>query len=189
MRTINKLTTSALLVGFGITLLFACKKDKQDPETPTVVNEEEMITTVELVFTDTFGADPVKHFFYKDLDGAGGNNPSIYDTIRLLANTTYQVSILLRNESVSPAEDHTVEIQEEASDHLFCFVSSSGLNLGVVITDSDGTLPLGLQSNWTTQGISTGHTLIRLKHQPGIKTGDCSLGETDVELNFVTFID
>jgi hypothetical protein len=188
MKTKNKIAASTIFFIAGLILFSSCKKDKQNPETPTVVNEEEMITTVELIFTDTNGIDPVKHYFYKDLDGTGGNAPSMYDTIRLLANTTYRVSILLRNESANPVEDHTAEILEEAGDHLFCFVPSTGLNLGVIITDSDGSLPLGLESEWSTQGGSNGHVLIRLKHQPGIKNGDCSLGDTDVELNFVTEI-
>ena len=57
---------------------------------------------------------------FVDLDGAGGNAPTVFDTIRLQANTTYNASITLLNESAIPAEDLTVEVQQEDQDHLFC---------------------------------------------------------------------
>jgi len=72
-------------------------------------------------------------------------------------------------------------------DHLFCF-TPSGANVSITRTDSDGVYELGLQSQWITGAASDGTTQIVLKHQPGIKDGSCSPGETDIELNFNTKI-
>ena len=77
-------------------LAFSCKKDKLDPvENPPAQNEEELITTFKLTFTDSSGIDPTKEFYFKDIDGPGGNAPSLFDTIRINSNQTYLVSIEL----------------------------------------------------------------------------------------------
>lgn len=176
----NKLIilTGLLMIG-----LAACKKDKQDVEDPPIVNEEELITTFKITFTDTMGIQPDVTATFRDLDGPGGNPPSVFDTIRLKANTVYAASIQFLNESVSPADSITNEILEEAADHLICFVPS-GINAGIARTDSDGTYEIGLSSLWTLGAISNGSVLIFLKHQPDIKNGSCDLGETDIELDF-----
>jgi|GEM_PF-2626977 hypothetical protein len=37
-------------------------------------------------------------------------------------------------------------------------------------------------------GADFGRIVVRLKHQPGIKTGSCEPGDTDVEVSFPYFI-
>ncbi len=181
---------SVLSFSVALVILGACKKDKKDDVTnPPVVNEEELITTFQITFTDAAGVQPTVTAQFVDLDGAGGNAPTIFDSIRLQANTTYNASITLLNESVNPAEDLTVEVQEEDQDHLFCFSPTGTLNLAITRTDSDGTYEVGLLSSWVTQAVSTGETTITLKHQPGIKNGQCDPGETDIELTFHTIIE
>jgi len=176
----------ATLLTFG---LAACKKDKKDNvTTPAPVNEEELITTFRIQFTDAEGLQPTVTAEFADLDGPGGNAPIAFDSIRLQANTTYNASITLLNESVNPVEDITLEVHEEGHDHLFCFDPASGLNVGITRTDSDGTYQIGILSQWITGAISTGEITIRLKHQPGVKDGSCDPGETDIELTFQTFI-
>lgn len=180
--------TILMIVLVGI--ISSCKKDKKDDvTTPPVVNSEELITTFRITFTDPAGVQPTVVAQFVDLDGAGGNAPSTFDTIRLAANTTYNASIALLNESVNPADDITVEVQAEDQDHLFCFSPTGTLNLIITRTDSDGTYEVGLLSSWVTQAISTGETTITLKHQPGVKNGQCEPGETDVELTFHTIIE
>ncbi|MES2554875.1 MAG: type 1 periplasmic binding fold superfamily protein [Bacteroidota bacterium] len=181
---------SILSIVLALTFIGACKKKKKEEVTnPPVVNEEELITTFRITFTDAGGVQPTVIAQFVDLDGAGGNAPTIFDTIRLQANTTYNASITLLNESVNPAEDLTVEVQEEDQDHLFCFSPTGSLNLGITRTDSDGTYEVGLLSSWAAQAISTGETTITLKHQPGVKNGQCDPGETDIELTFHTIIE
>ncbi len=165
----------------------SCKKD--DPATPpTPKNEEELITTFKITFIDPNGINPSYAAFFSDIDGAGGNQPTAFDTIRLKPNSIYNASIQFLNESVSPTDTITHEILQEAVDHLICF-NISGANVSVQRTDSDGVFEIGLLSKWTTTNTSTGNVVISLKHQPGIKNGNCDLGDTDIELNFVTKIE
>jgi hypothetical protein len=178
----KKIKLLALLV---LLLANSCKKDKIDPvTTPPAQNEEELITTMKLTFTDSSGVDPIMEFYFKDVDGPGGNAPSLFDTIRLNNNKTYLVSLELFNESVSPAENISDEVLAEADEHLFCFTPSINGNLNIQRTDSDGVYEIGLSSKWKTLNTSNGSVLIKLKHQPGVKNGLCDVGETDIELDF-----
>lgn len=163
-------------IAFAATLI-ACKDDVTDPDHD---HEEEVITSVVLTFTD--GANNTQTFSFSDPDGDGGTDPSI-DTISLDTNATYTVAISFLNESETPAEDMTSEVQSEANDHLVCFTTNS--NIGVTITDQDGNgLDLGLTSEWLTGNAETSSITISLKHQPEIKDGSCNIGETDVEAEF-----
>ncbi|MES2589429.1 MAG: hypothetical protein V4622_10645 [Bacteroidota bacterium] len=178
MKNALLLVSSIVLLG-----LSACKKDEQDYWIPPGVNEEELITTFKITFTDTSGIQPTYTAIFKDIDGTGGNQPSLFDTIKLKANTVYSAKIDFLNESVSPVDTITNEILEEAADHLICF-SHSNINASILKTDSDGIYEIGLSSLWTISAASNGNVIISLKHQPGIKNGLCDLGETDIELNF-----
>lgn len=166
----------------------ACKKETTPPATPPPpANEEELITSVRLTFVDTAGIHPTVVALFRDIDGLGGNQPSVFDTIRLKPNAVYAASLEFLNESVNPVDDITVEVLEEATDHLVCY-SVFGANASIDRTDSDGTYEVGIASRWTTQGASTGSTQVVLKHQPGIKNGSCDIGDSDIELSFVTII-
>jgi len=171
-------------------VLVACKKEKKkEVENPTNPNEQELITTFKIVFTDANGVLPNVEAQFVDIDGPGGNNPSVFDTIRLVANATYNASITLLNESAIPTQNITQEVEEEGVDHLFCFDLTSGLNAVITRTDLDANnLPIGITSQWVLGAASTGTTTIRLRHQPGVKNGQCDPGETDIELNFHTVI-
>lgn len=177
------------LVGSVLFMASACKKDPKPVQTPPLpANEEELITTFKITFTDPDNVNPDVIAVFRDIDGPGGNAPTAFDTIRLLPGTLYNASIEFLNESVSPAESITEEIQEEAVDHLICFAPSN-VNTTIVRTDSDGTYEIGLLSNWTTGAVSEGSVQITLRHQPGIKNGACEVGDSDIELNFHTIIE
>jgi hypothetical protein len=173
-------TTGILLLVFSLSLT-SCKKDKQN------ANEEELITTVKLTFTET-GTGAVTNYTFKDLDGDGGSAPTLYEDIVLAPSKTYNMALTVSNESVSPAEDITSEISAEGTDHQFYF-QPSGANVTVSNLNTDGSgLPLGLTSTWTTGAVSNGTVKITLKHKPGIKaSGDAvTKGDTDIELTWVT---
>lgn len=168
--------------------LSSCKKDEDLVETPQpTVNEEEVITTMTLTFTDDAGVQPNVTVTFRDPDGDGGVGPDIFDTIRLQNNTVYNMSITLLNETETPAEDMTAEVLDEDDEHLFCF-TPTGADVAIVRTDSDGMFEVGLESQWTVGAVSNGTTQITLKHQPGVKDGTCAPGETDVDVTFVTEI-
>jgi hypothetical protein len=183
------LKTSVLLL-LLTTVLTGCKNDGDLPEVPQpTVNEPEVITTLTLNFTDANGVQPDVSATFRDPDGDGGQGPDIFDNIDLVANTTYNCTITLLDESGSEVEDMTVEIREEDDEHLFCFTPASGADVTVTRTDTDGTFEVGLSSQWATGAASTGTVNVVLKHQPdGLKDGTCAPGETDVEVLFITNI-
>lgn len=177
----NKYLHIFFLAAVVVGLSTACKKDT--PE----VNEEELITTVELKFTEV-GTTNVSTFKFRDPDGEGGAPPVQFDNIILAPNKAYNMALTLSDESKTPAEDITQEVREEGGDHQFYFVPSA-VNVTVSNLDTDaGGLPLGLSSRWTTTTVSTGTVKVVLKHKPGIKAAadPISIGDTDIELDFVT---
>ena len=174
----KKIMAIAFLIALG-----ACKKDDNEVNTPTPTNEEELITTVTLHFTEV--ADTLNNFMvsFKDIDGVGGND-AIIDTIKLGENKTFNVTIELLDESSSPVKNITEEVKEEADEHLFCYtIFTSELRVNNI--DSDGNFPIGIESEWVSGYDEISSIKIFLKHQPdGQKDGSCYPGETDVEVVF-----
>ena len=175
---------------FGSLVLGGCKKDKTTPEE----NEEEVITTLQLQITPVSGGTPLT-FSYRDIDGPGGNAP-VVDAIELAPNMAYDVSLKVLNESVSPAEDITTEIEEESNAHRFYFTPSAGSNIAVsaLSTDAAG-IPVGLTSRWTTTAAAAGTIGITLRHYPGNPPGkaaddaiDSNKSGTDIAVTFTTRI-
>ena len=168
------------------TLVFtACKKDN-----PDVPNEEEVITTLNYTLTPSGGGTAITLSFV-DLDGDGGNAPTITGGA-LAVNQTYTGSMELLNETESPAENITTEVQEEAADHQFFFQSSiSNLNIAYNDVDANGN-PIGLSSTFSTDSVAASVTItITLRHEPnksatGVSGGDITNagGETDIEVVF-----
>ena len=180
-----------LLVVMPMVLLFGCKKDEDDDTAPTPpANEEELITTVLLTFADQETSSAVFEMRFTDTDGDGGNAPVITaDT--LPANRAYDLSIRVLNESVSPAEEITTEIQNEGVDHQF-FFQSSVTNMLINYADADANgAPIGLLNSATTADPAQGTLVVTLRHQPskgaaGVSSGDITNagGETDIEVTF-----
>jgi hypothetical protein len=181
MKTLAKLIPFILI---GSILLGGCKKDA-DP-----VNEEELITTLTMTWTPVGGGAPVI-FQFKDLDGEGGNAPVITSG-PLAANTTYGVSIVVLNESVTPAVDISDEIVEEGPEHQFFFATTAGVNLSFSYQDADTNgAPIGLSANMLTGDASSGKFLVTLRHDlnkggAGVAQGDITNagGDTDIEVEF-----
>lgn len=161
-----------------------------DDDDPIIVDDEELITTVTVTLTPQSGGNAVVLNF-SDPDGDGGMDPVI-DGGTLAANTTYTAAIVLLNESETPAENITEEIEEEDEDHQFFFATSGGLDLTVAYADADANgNPIGLATTVTTGAASTGEFTVILRHEPmkdaqGVKDGDIANagGETDIEVNF-----
>lgn len=169
----------AISLGF-----IACEKDE-----PTIPNEEEVITTMRLYLTPTTGGNPIV-FEFKDLDGDGGNAPTITSDT-LATNSTYSGVIELLNETETPADTITLEILAEDTDHQFFFVSTvSGTSASY--NDLDGNnQPIGQQFTLTTGSMGYGQFTVTLRHEPdksaqGVSGGDITNagGETDIEVSF-----
>lgn len=192
MQSAFKYTAYALIAAGTIT---ACRPEDDDPATPTPpVNEEELITTLSLHFHSSGGVEH-KHFNFVDLDGDGGDPPSI-TTEPLSADSVYHVHIEVLNASGSTVEDITEEIEEEAAAHQF-FFQVSGANATVAYEDADPNgMPIGLETEWTVGGVSSGSIVVTLrhgpdKHAPGVSGGDITNagGETDIEVSFPLVIE
>lgn len=153
------------------------------------VNEEEVITTVT---TTLVGGGQTITLTSRDLDGDGPNAPVVTVSGNLVAGTTYTGSTTFLNELESPAEDITVEVEEEGADHQVFYQLPSSIGT-VTYTDTDANgRPIGL--NFTlvagTSG-STGTLTVTLRHLPnktasGVSGGDITNagGNTDAAVNF-----
>jgi hypothetical protein len=175
----------AILFAASVFMTTGCSNDDE----PTPENEEELITTVRLHLMPQGGGNMVMAT-YKDVDGAGGQAPTI-SNVTLSANKTYDVTVEVLDESKNPAVNITEEVQEEGDEHQFFYQPSSGLNLSVAYTDKDSkNLPIGITTRMTTTAASIGSLRVILKHQPGSKssTSTATTGETDVEVTFPTTI-
>lgn len=176
MKTKNYLLLPVLAIAAAFS---SCEKDTNTVTNPAPANEEELITTVRLVVFD--GTDSLA-FEFKDLDGEGGNSGSI-DTIVLSSSNTYLYSVEFLDESKNPVVDITEEILEEGDEHLVCYNSTNGLDISRGDLDENN-LPIGTVGTLITNNAGNGTLTITLKHQPGVKNGQCEPGETDIEVVF-----
>ena len=164
------------------TLIFASCSD--DDDTPEPVNEEEVITT--LTVTLDSGSDTVV-MQYQDLDGDGPDPATVTVSGPLNANTVYDGTIILLNETEMPAENITEEVQEEDDEHQFFYTVGSGLAAQTEYTSFDGDgNPLGTTFILTTGAASSGSLTFTLRHEPNKpNTGlENAGGETDIEVTF-----
>ena len=169
------------LIAFTVLFLGACSNDDE----PEEVNEEEVITTM-IVTLKPVGDGATIELKSKDLDGDGPDKPVI-TVANLKANTVYNGSIELLNETEAPAEDITEEVDEESKDHQF-FYTTTGAIKSVAHTDKDSVgNPLGLKFTLTTSDAGVATFKITLRHEPK-KPNDGTLedagGETDIEQTF-----
>lgn len=182
MKQPFKLKPFYFLVALMVMGAQACKDENPNPDDQPV-DETELITTAKLVITDS--ATGISNaFVFSDPDGEGGNNPVQFDSILLSANRTYTCKVILLDESKTPADSISNEVIEEAEDHLFVFQTTiSGLRIQTTDKDNNN-LPLGIRSLWRTTSAGSGTVQVKLKHQPGVKTGSPDPGETDLDIQF-----
>jgi hypothetical protein len=186
----NTIIALYIIAGIGLTIT-GCKKDDDLVDVPQpVVNEQEIITSLFLQLTDSATNTPFDTVAFRDLDGDGANAPIQWDTVRLNANTTYLMSVLLLNEIPNPADTISNEVAEEANDHQF-FFNIVGVSLTHTYLDQDNNtppLPLGLDNKIRTGSTGSGTFQIVLKHQPGTKDGQQTTGDSDIDVTFQTII-
>lgn len=164
--------------------LTSCSSDDDGNEP---INEEEVITTVKVALSG--GSTPIT-LEWKQLDES--TVPEITGGT-LEPNTTYTGTISILNELENPADNITLEIEEEADEHQFFYQVGSGLNISnltYVDFDANGN-PLGLIFSFDTGEASTGNFTITLRHDlnknaAGVSDGQIANagGETDVEVTF-----
>ncbi len=138
-----------------------------------------------------------------DPDGEGVQDIQIDGPIDLEANKSYTLRVTLINGLAQPSDAEynvTEEVEEEADEHMFFFswtndVFSDPTGDGNIDSRTDivnyedddvNGLPLGLETSWATDGVSSGNFRVILKHQPDLKseTSGSSIGETDLDITF-----
>jgi hypothetical protein len=167
-----------------LSVSFSCKKEDHEPH-----DDNELITTVDLIFTDA--NKKVSTFSFQDKDGDAKTPPEKFDKITLDKNMAYTMEIKVYDETKNPKEDITEQIKLESDVHLFVFkIDPVALfSLKAIDKDKNG-LPIGLLSSGTTQNVvGAGKFNLILKHQPpvngkAVKTGNEAGGSSDIDLNY-----
>jgi hypothetical protein len=175
----------ALLV---IPVLFSTACDNDDAP----VNEEEVITTVRVTLV---GGGQTIILESRDLDGDGPNAPVLTPIggATLVAGTTYTGTTTFLNELESPAEDITVEVQEEGVEHQVFYQLPS--TLGTITynpTDVDvNGKPIGLKFTLVAGSVGNGNLTVTLRHNlnksaAGVASGNIANagGSTDAAVSF-----
>jgi len=173
-----------------LALFASCSDDDDNPEE---VNEEEVITRMIVTLSPDGGGTPIV-LQIEDTDGEDGPAASVITPANamLSASTTYNGSIVLWNDTETPPENKTEEIEEEDDEHQFFYTASAGLNVTADYEDfDDDSNPLGLEFTLETGAASTGQLTVLLLHEPdkdaaGVSNGDPANagGETDIEAEF-----
>jgi hypothetical protein len=180
MKTVRSLAFASIM---GL-VLTACSNDDDSPE---IVNEEEVITTLTVTLAPEGEGTPII-LQTRDLDGDGPNAPVVTVSGNLIAGTEYNGSIVLLNETESPAEDITEEVEEESDEHQFFFTIGADLDVITTYTSFDeNDHPLGTQFTLVAGSASFGTLTFTLRHEPK-KPNDGTLadagGETDISAAF-----
>ncbi len=186
-KMMNSMKTIKMMAFLAVFALAFTSCDDDD-DAPAPINEEEVITTMNVMLSD---GTTTKMLTVTDDDGDGPNAPVI-SADDLDANTTYQGTIQFLNELETPVEDKTAEIAEEDLDHQVFYVPSSGLSATITYNDQDANgNPVGLDFTLTTGDASTGQLTVILLHEgdkdaAGVSDGDPTNagGETDIEATF-----
>ncbi len=184
MKTIKLISLSILTA----TLFISCS---DDDENPAPVNEEEVITTMTVTLTPQGGGTSIT-LQSQDLDGDGPDAPVVTVSGNLEDFTTYDGSIVLLNETETPAENVTEEVEEEADEHQF-FFSTTGSIGDVTYNDIDSNgNPVGIVFILTTQQPGAASITVTLRHEP-LKPNDGTLtgagGETDIAQTFTLTVE
>ena len=166
----------------GVTLAFSCKKDEENPQQNP---ENELITTVTLHLTSPTGTKISAAWRDLTPDDEAGRT---IDTLRLTDSTLYTGSVEVLDETKSPVDSITSQVEEEAKDHLFVYKPVAPLtdaNLVLMRTDKDvNNLEVGLHYTLETKLAANGALRVILRHQPGEKDGTEVPGDSDVDIAF-----
>jgi hypothetical protein len=182
MKTYKK---SLLLFSLATLFIIGCKDDDETTN-PAPIQQGEVITMIQLLMRDTI-TNVTDTITYSDSDGPGGNAPVI-DSILLSSGRVYEMSLLLLDESKSPVDTVSNEIEEEADRHLFVFTASPAsnfINVNISDTDVNGN-PLGLHSYFGCQSAGTGSFRLVLRHYntAADKTNATSGYDSDIDVTF-----
>ncbi len=170
----------------SLIIVSSCKKPEDDHDHD---HENEFITTVKLIVVNTNDSTDAHTASWKQTNPDGTTPPDTsLANLNLKTNSTYSLSAYFLDETKSPAEDITQEIQAEATSHGVFYIPDAvlGTSLTVVRNDVDANnLPVGLKAILTTGTASVNAFMnVILRHQPSGKDGTISPGSTDADTKF-----
>lgn len=154
-------------------------------------SEQEIISRVSLTLTPV-GGGTAQVIYIDDADGLGPNAPSAQvGTLQLRQGASYTGTVRFENRLVTPAENITTEVVEEAAEHMVIYTVGGGTGVTVTTTDTDGTgRQLGVNFTAAAAGGATlGARTMRvvLCHYdatPKPTTATACSGDTDIDVSF-----
>ncbi|MGD1843379.1 MAG: hypothetical protein ACFB0B_21170 [Thermonemataceae bacterium] len=191
MKKMNQILWAMFL---GSALVFTGCDDDDDPEPE---NEPELITTINVTFTNTDDADDEVTFTASDEDGDGMG--ITYENGTLTRGATYDIEIEVLNETETPVEDVTEEIEEEDDEHqiYFGFPTTLFEDFSYENTDGNGD-PLGTEAQVTVVEEATqGSFIVIIQHEPNKEANSDTTpwvysdeigGETDANVTFTVSV-
>lgn len=187
MKNIFQITT--FILSFSL-FLHSCTSDD---DIPMLINEEEVITTVIVTFTNLNQPITLTSF---DEDGDGPLQPEITVSGNFSAGETYSGMIRFINQSVIPNEEITDEILEEGDEHQI-FYQQNGLGAFSYSDQDTNGNPIGLSFSFTANSTPvSGNLTITLVHEPdkfaeGVAEGNPQNagGSTDAHVVFPIIIE
>ena len=170
------------------------EEDDDDHHGP---GEEELITTLAVTLTPSGGGSPITVRF-RDLDGEGGNAP-VVDVLAVTAGTDYNGMVEVLNETETPPENITEEVEEEAEAHQFFFETLGGFSAATVeyadmesdyVSNSGADHPVGLAFTLSVpDNAQNGQLRIILSHfDEAPKDGVNQSDETDIDVTFEVLV-
>lgn len=177
-----------VLLGCALVLIGYSCGTASDPEP---INEEELITTVNVTFTNSVNPNDIVLASFQDLDGPGGNDGIVMNPV-LSSHTVYNVEVEFLNESVFPTGNITVEVEAEGDDHQVFYITSSNLQFNLTYSDQDiNGYPVGINSTVDVGASGTGTMEVILVHLPnknnaGVSEGNIANagGDEDIHISF-----
>lgn len=193
MKTKIKSNLILLLISTALSM-FGCQKD--DPKKPTSNTPQEQITTVILKgFNHDDPSDSLHQFMIKweDLDGDGGNPPSI-DSLILDTGYEYHINLIIIDKTKTPFDTVSKKIEDLKNVHQFFYTPSAELEgkMGVEIDEFDSNnppLPFGMEVHLHITSDSLyklpviGKLNIVLSHYDGIPKTAKPSPESDIDIN------
>ncbi|MXY47907.1 MAG: type 1 periplasmic binding fold superfamily protein [Gemmatimonadetes bacterium] len=173
------------------------EEDDHDDDHDHGPGEEELITTLALTITPSGGGSPIIVRF-RDLDGEGGNAP-VVDVLAVTAGTDYNGMVQVLNETETPPENITEEVEEEAEAHQFFFKTLGGFSAATVeyadkesdyVSNSGADHPVGLAFTLSVpDNAQNGQFQIILSHyDESPKDGVNRSDETDIDVTFEVLV-
>lgn len=191
---------TTIFITISATILFvSCKKEenKNIITNPPINNPQEQITTILLTGYNQDNPNNIAQQFsvkWEDLDGSGGNAPTI-DSLLLDTGVTYRTTVIILDKTKTPWDTISNEVQNEKDVHQLFYTPSASL-VGKLIVDrldfdnNVPPLPLGLEVN--LKALSTpsfvlpalGSLNIILSHYDGVPKTSVPSAESDFDINF-----